>query len=162
MPITLTDPPPDVALLNYDDGGYVFSYPEGSLFATFERSDGSDIVRLLVPYSRSRFVPFDIRRQPGAAMPAPQAARAFYAEREIGFINDNVSPFQIEIAGRRAWRARRRFVDGALAPLVLDAAFMHDGVTLYKLHVAARPNEYADIRWIFDHLLRTFDLAAPA
>ncbi len=149
MPIPFADPPPGVALLVYDDSGYVFAYPEDGLFAAFDNPDGSDIVRLLIPYD-SRFIPFDIRRTPEANITAPQAARAFYAERDTAFINDNVPPFEIALAGRDGWRTRRRFVDGAFAPLVLDAVFMQDDATLYKLHVAARPDEYATRRWIFD------------
>lgn len=158
MPFPFVDPPPDVALIVYNDSGYVFSYPEGGLFATFDNPDGSDIVRLLIPHD-SRFIPVDIRRRPENDVSAPQAARAFYAERDVAFVNDNVPPFGIVLAGRDAWRTRRRFVDGAFAPLVLDAVFMGDGAALYKLHMAARPDDYADYRWVFDNLLRTFELA---
>jgi hypothetical protein len=38
----------------------------------------------------------------------------------------------------------------------------HDDIALYKLHMAARPDEYAAHRWVFDLLLRTFEVVDGA
>lgn len=157
MPFEFADPPPDVSWRTYHNNGITAAYPDGGVWAAFDAPDGSHVVRLLIPHD-SRFVPVTIRRTPEANITAPQAARAYYAERDTAFVNDNVPPFTIALAGRDAWRTRRRFVDGASAPLVLDAVFMQEGRTLYKLHMAARPADYTARRWVFDQVLRTLAL----
>lgn len=65
-------------------------------------------------------------------------------------------PFPINISEQLALRSRRRFVDGAAAPLIFDFAFVDTRKMRYNFEFAATTEEYEAYQWCFDRLLASF------
>jgi len=152
--------PARITWLAYAAHGYEFAYPQGSLFAEFDHGEGIFVLNVIFKHL-DHYLQCTIQRQPNDTISAEASARAAYTQAASHFdTSDNMAPYAIKIAGTTGWRTRKRFVDAGNAPLVIDQVYLQSNQASYSLSLSAAPDEYPQVRWVFEALLATFRLAA--
>lgn len=156
MAILVSAPVPETAqFTRYNDHSIAFDYPSGARVVNFDAPGG--IALKIVWQVEDALIEIEINGNLSITKSAQERAATFFAAHDIRFNEtDNVPPFPITLGEYPALRSRRRFVDGAGAPLIFDYAFVDTRKLRYNFEFAATTQEYEAYQWCFDRLLASF------
>lgn len=115
--------PETAQFTRYNDHSIAFDYPSGARVVNFDAPGG--IALKIVWQVEDALIEIEINGNLSITKSAQERAATFFAAHDIRFNEtDNVPPFPITLGEYPALRSRRRFVDGAGAPLIFDYAFV--------------------------------------
>jgi hypothetical protein len=154
MPSTTKELPTGFRRVIWEEKGYAFTAPEDAQFVQFNHEGTLGILRILID-TEDTHLRFNVERLPDE-MSMQAAADAAYEGAVEAFEQENVPPMQIPRDKITIWRCRKRFVEGATAPLIIDKAFIDIGNRKYSIGYVVPPMDYNKGVHIFETLLMTF------
>ncbi len=140
----------DYATYNY--GSLQFEVPRTSREIVFNRGDKVRSVEILI-YLEDELYGIKIAPEKFKGTAEEACKKSFISASPL-FVDEDMPPTQVGIA----WRCKKRLLDGAQAPLVLDSAFVEDNGNIIQLALVCHHEKYAEVKPIFDHAIETLRL----